>query len=145
MPNHQFNIHVIKEMKYKSLFYNVESIAKRLPDDCLKIVISYAYDDSAYNAIHKFLTHHKTISVCLYSIYNVVLFDSNGRIMYDIRKSKYYDTINHFRPSKPPIRFEITFELQTNKSILKLISFENACQKNNSKWYFDFNNNFRFV
>ena len=41
-------------MKYKTWFYNVEPIANRLPDDCLKIVISYCYDESPY----MFLKNH---------------------------------------------------------------------------------------
>ena len=36
-------------MKYKTLYYNVEPIAERLPDDCLKLIIQYAYDESKYN------------------------------------------------------------------------------------------------
>ena len=35
-----------KSMRHKTLFYNVEPIANLLPDDCLKIIISYAYDES---------------------------------------------------------------------------------------------------
>ena len=36
-------------MQYKTLYYNVEPIAERLPDDCLKLIIQYAYDESKYN------------------------------------------------------------------------------------------------
>ena len=44
-------------MKYKTLYYNVEPIAKRLPDDCLKLIIQYAYDESKYNEWFQTIPH----------------------------------------------------------------------------------------
>ena len=43
-------------MKYKTWFYNVEPIANRLPDDCLKIVISYCYDELPYMYLKNYLS-----------------------------------------------------------------------------------------
>ena len=37
-----------KEMKYKTLYYDVTAFASRLPDDCLQIIAKYAYDKSRY-------------------------------------------------------------------------------------------------
>ena len=42
-----------KKMKYKTLYYDVTSISHRLPDDCLRIIAKYAYDESRYKYLER--------------------------------------------------------------------------------------------
>ena len=121
-------------MRYKTLFYNVEPIAKRLPDDCLKIVISYAYDDSAYNAIQQFLTRYRISNYGTF--YCINLFNSYNHIMYTVRKWNGSDVIDHFRLHMPII----TFKLQTN--IITFTTYDQTSVNNDNNWYFDSDNIF---
>ena len=40
-------------MKYKTLYYDVSAFAQRLPDDCLRIIAKFAYDETKYEALKK--------------------------------------------------------------------------------------------
>ena len=40
-------------MKYKTLYYDVSAFASRLPDDCLRIIAKYAYDESRYKYLER--------------------------------------------------------------------------------------------
>ena len=40
-------------MKYKTLYYDVTAFASRLPDDCLRIIAKYAYDESQYKYLER--------------------------------------------------------------------------------------------
>ena len=50
-------------MKYKTLFYDVEPISNRLPDDCLKIIIQYLKNKQEftkkYSNISKFIHKYR--------------------------------------------------------------------------------------
>ena len=47
----------MKKIRYKTLYYDVSVIASNLPDDCLKIVCSYVYDDSRYENISECISN----------------------------------------------------------------------------------------
>lgn len=66
-------------MKYKTLYYNVEPIAQLLPDDCLRIIAKYAYDDSKYKCIQERPTIRN------YNISDIYFSDINLRNRYLLR------------------------------------------------------------
>ena len=121
-------------MRYKSLFYNVEPFAKRIPDDCLKIVIAYAYDDSLYDDVKEFLSRKYC---CIWtSPRNECQVHIGGE--YVIQKNHRWDIIYHYRANMPLIVFELN---NMSELTIKIWNYnaDTVINKisNDVRWYFD--------
>jgi hypothetical protein len=106
-------------LKYKTCFYNVEELTNKLPDDCLRIVISYLTDKEYFEKmVHNILEEHLKLYKCESSLsmtyYTMCCYEGYSNTMYRGNGSKF--SINFttccfewiYNENMELIKFEIT-------------------------------------